>query len=195
MLSCRYRGRHFRKRGCSEPDMAVCWWQLRQVLLALIQKWRSWASVNLNNIPWPLSRITHQKGWARRTTWHLCLLSPYFFQHLKLLLHQNLTCNPDKWEPEHSTAKSLQLCLTLCDPIDGSPPGSPVPGVLQARTLKWVAISFSNAGKWKMKVKLFSRVWLLATPWTTAYQAPPPHGIFQARVLEWGAIAFSGGRN
>ena len=69
-------------------------------------------------------------------------------------------------------AKSLQSCLTLCDPIDGSPSGSPIPGILQARTLEWVAISFSNAWKWK-KVKSLSRVWLFATPWTAAYQAPP----------------------
>ena len=69
--------------------------------------------------------------------------------------------------------KSLQLCPTLCDPIDGSPPGSAVPGILQVRTLEWVAISFSNAWKWKMKVKSFSHVRLLATPWTAAYQAPP----------------------
>ena len=75
-------------------------------------------------------------------------------------------------------AKSLQSCLTLCDPIDSSPPGSPVPGILQARTLEWVAISFSNAWKWKMKVKVksLSRVRLLATPWTAAYQAPPSMG-------------------
>ena len=79
----------------------------------------------------------------------------------------------------------------LWDPIDGSPRGSPVPGILQARTLEWVA--FSNAWKWKVKVKTLSRVWLLATPWTTAYQAPPSNGIFLARVLEWGAIVFSGG--
>ena len=72
-----------------------------------------------------------------------------------------------------AAAKSLQSCPTLCDPIDGSPPGSPVPGILRARTLEWVAISFSNAWKWKVKVKLLSRVWLLATPWTAAYQAPP----------------------
>ena len=65
-----------------------------------------------------------------------------------------------------AAAKSLQSCQTLCDPIDGSPPGSPIPGILQARTLEWVAISFSNAWKWKVKVKLLSRVWLLATPWT-----------------------------
>ena len=71
-----------------------------------------------------------------------------------------------------ATAKSLQSCPTLCNPIDGSPPGSPVPGILQARTLGWVAISFSKAWKWKVKVKSLSCVWLLATPWTAAHQAP-----------------------
>ena len=86
-----------------------------------------------------------------------------------------------------AAAKSLQLCPTLCDPIDGSPPGSPIPGILQARILEWVAIFFSNARKWKVKVKSLSCARLLATPWTAAYV----HGIFQARVLEWGAIAFS----
>ena len=75
-----------------------------------------------------------------------------------------------------AAAKSLQSCLTLCDPMDGSPPGSPVPGILQARTLEWVAISFSNAWKWKVNVKSFSRIRLLATPWTAAYQAPPSMG-------------------
>ena len=75
-----------------------------------------------------------------------------------------------------AAAKSLQSCPTLCDLIDGSPPGSPVPGILQARTLEWVAISFSKACKWKVKVKSLSRVQLLATPWTAAYQAPPPMG-------------------
>ena len=90
-----------------------------------------------------------------------------------------------------AAAASLQSCPTLCDPIDGSPPGCPIPGILQARTLEWVAISFSSAWKWKVKVKSLSRVQLSATPWTAAYQAPPSMGIFQARVLEWGAIAFS----
>ena len=75
-----------------------------------------------------------------------------------------------------AAAKSLQSCPTLCDPIDGSPPGSPVPGILQARTLEWVAISFSSAWKWKVKVKLLSPVRLLATPWTAAFQAPPSLG-------------------
>ena len=71
-----------------------------------------------------------------------------------------------------AAAKSLQSCPTLCDPIDSSPPGSPIPGILQARTLKWVAISFSNAWKWKVKVKSLSHVRLFTTPWTAAYQAP-----------------------
>ena len=75
-----------------------------------------------------------------------------------------------------AAAKSLQSYPTLWDPIDGSPPGSPVPGILQARILEWVAVSFSNAWKWKVKVKSLSRVRLLATPWTAAYQAPPPMG-------------------
>ena len=75
-----------------------------------------------------------------------------------------------------ATAKSLQSCPTLCHPRDGSPPGSPIPGILQARTLEWVAISFSSAWKWKVKGKPLSRVWLLATPWTAVYQAPSSMG-------------------
>ena len=75
-----------------------------------------------------------------------------------------------------AAAKSLQSCLTLCDPIDGSPPGSAVPGILQARTLEWAAIAFSNAWKRKVKVKLLSRVWLLATPRTAAHPASPSMG-------------------
>ena len=86
------------------------------------------------------------------------------------LQHTRLPC------PSAAAAKSLQSCLTLCDPIDDNPPGSPVPGIFQARTLEWVAISFSNAWKWKVKVKSLSRVRLLATPWTAAYQAPPSMG-------------------
>ena len=87
---------------------------------------------------------------------------------------------------ETAAAKSLQSCLTLCDPIDGSPPGSPVPGILQARIVEWVAISFSNAWKWKVKVKLLSRVRLLATPWTAAYQAPPSMGF--SRQEFWSGV-------
>ena len=85
-----------------------------------------------------------------------------------------------------AAAKSLQLCPTLCDPIDGSPPGSPFPGILQARTLEWVAISSSNAWKWKVKVKSFSRVRLIATPWTTAYQVPLSMGF--SRQEYWSGL-------
>ena len=76
-----------------------------------------------------------------------------------------------------AAAKSRQSCPTLCIPIDGSPPGSAVPGILQARTLEWVTIFFSNAWKWKVKVKSLSRVWLLVAPWTAAHQAPLSMGL------------------
>ena len=83
----------------------------------------------------------------------------------------------------YAAAKSLQSCSTLCDPIDSSPPGSPVPGILQARTLEWVVISFSSAWRWKGKVKSLSHVRLLATPWTAAYQAPPSMGFSRQEYL------------
>ena len=83
-------------------------------------------------------------------------------------------------------AKSLQSCLTLCDLIDGSPPGCPIPGILQARILEWVAISFSNAQNWKLKVKLLSRVRPSATPWTAAYLAPPSMGF--SRHEYWSGV-------
>ena len=85
-----------------------------------------------------------------------------------------------------AAAKSLQSCPTLCDPIDGSPPGSPIPGILQERTLEWVAISFSSAWKWKVKVKSLSHVWLFTTTWTAAYQAPPPVGF--SRQEYWSGL-------
>ena len=85
-----------------------------------------------------------------------------------------------------AAAKSLQSSPTLCHPIDGSPPGSPVPGILQARTLEWVAISFSNAGKWKVKVKSLSPVRLFSTPWTAAYQAPLSMGF--SRQEYWSGV-------
>ena len=85
-----------------------------------------------------------------------------------------------------AAAKSLQSCPTLWDPIDGSPPGSPVPGILQARILEWVAISSSNAWNWKVKVKSLSHVWLLATPWTAAHKAPPSMGF--SRQEYWSGV-------
>ena len=104
----------------------------------------------------------------------------------------SLVTIPSLWKDVYNkrkvchAAKSLQSCLTLCDPIDGSPPGSPVPGILQARTLEWVAISFSNAWKWKVKVKSLSCVRLLATPWTAAFQAPPSMGF--SRQEDWSGV-------
>ena len=86
----------------------------------------------------------------------------------------------------YTSAKSLQSCPTLCDPIDGSPPGSPIPGILQARTLEWVSISFSNAWKWKVKGKSLSHAWLFATPWTAAHQAPPSVGF--SRKEYWSGV-------
>ena len=85
-----------------------------------------------------------------------------------------------------AAAKSLQLCLTPCHPIDGSPPGSPIPGILQARTLEWVAISFSNAWKSKVKVKSLSHIQLLATPRTASHQAPPSMGF--SRQEYWSGV-------
>ena len=103
-------------------------------------------------------------------------------------LYQNTDVNWNLHGIIAATAKSLQLCLTLCDPIDGSPPGSPVPGILQARTLEWVAIGFSNAWKWKVKVKLLSHFRLLATPWTAAYQAPLSMGF--SRQEYWSGLPY-----
>ena len=85
-----------------------------------------------------------------------------------------------------TAAKSLQSCPTLCDPIDDSPTGSPVPGILQARTLEWVAISSSNVWMWKVKVKSLSHVWPPATPWTATYQAPPSMGF--SRQEYWNGV-------
>ena len=99
-----------------------------------------------------------------------------------------LTCREFSDCPRAAAAatKSLQSCPSLCEPIDGSPQGSPVPGIFQARTLEWVAISFSSAWKWKVKVKSFSCVWFFATPWTAAYQAPPSMGF--SRQEYWSGV-------
>ena len=116
-------------------------------------------------------------------------LSPFFYVHLMKVQGTSRRSefrNKSMWLLLAAAAKSLQSCPTLCDSIDGSPPGSPVPGILQARTLEWVAISFSNAEKWKVKVKSLSRVRLLATPWTAAYQAPQSMGF--SRQEYWSGV-------
>ena len=118
---------------------------------------------------WEWSRSVVRPHGLQPTTTLSQNYSRLFFCCLNLIswfcLHENL---------EAAAAKSLQSCPTLCNPIGKGPPGFPVPGILQARTLEWVAIPFSNAWKWKVKGKSLSYVWLLATPWT--YQAPPSMG-------------------
>ena len=110
---------------------------------------------------------------------HLSLLAHFLWKRMEFAYSQRAPAAA-------AAAKSLQSRPTLCDPIDGSPPGSAVPGILQARTLEWVAISFSNAWKWKVKVKSLSHVWLLETPWTAAYQAPPSTGF--SRQEYWSGV-------
>ena len=122
-------------------------------------------------------------GWGGRWEWgsrwetqvHPCLIHVNVWQNPLLLL-----------------LKSLQSCPTLCDPIDSSPAGSSVYGILQARKLEWVAISFSKAWKWKVKVKSLSRYLTLRDPMDCSLRGSSVHRISQARVLEWVAIAFSG---
>ena len=103
-------------------------------------------------------------------------VEPVSVSFISCLVGGCFTTKPPRKPWSLDAAKSLQSCPTLCNPIDGSPPGSAIPGILQARTPEWVAISFSNAWKWKVKVKSLSPVWLLATLWTAAYQAPPSMG-------------------
>ena len=112
----------------------------------------------------------------------MCWVNNIFFTHNGYI---TASTTPEKYAAA-AVAKSLQSCLTLCDPIDCSPQGSSVPGILQARILEWVAISFSNAWKWKVKVKSFSRARLLVTPWTTAYQAPLSMGF--SRQEYWSGL-------
>ena len=113
---------------------------------------------------------------------NLCSLAPLLWGNFSELAE---TLSGVHYDPA-AAAKSHQSCPTLCDPIDDSPPSSPVPGILQARTLEWVAISFSKAWKWKGKVKPLSSVWLLATPWTAAHQAPPSMGF--SRQEYWSGV-------
>ena len=126
--------------------------------------------------------FSRQEYWSRWPfpSWIGCHVRYIFYfipSSSVILFHDILIyyilCHPTLRYCFATAAKLLQSCPTLCDPIDGSLPGSPVPGILQARTLKWFAISLSNAWKWRVKVKLLSHVQLLATPWTAANQAPP----------------------
>ena len=156
---------------------------------------RTWAKESFWNISFisVLGRpnrpgfITHKQGSkdqvsANKSGQHLFLKIKFYWNTARPLFAFCLWLLP----AAAAAAKSRQSCPTLCDPIDGSPTGSSVPGILQARTLEWVAISFSNAWKWKVKVKLLSLVWLLATPWTVAYQAPPSMGF--SRQEYWSGV-------
>ena len=140
-------------------------------------------------------------GYYITTSYKYCWFLHWFFLFLKFLISNNketpINLRAPRWWVVSffhaaATAKSLQSCPTLCDPIDGSPPvygsppGSAIPGILQARILEWVAISFSNARKWKIKVMSLSRVWLFATPWTAAYLAPRSMGF--SRQEYWSGV-------
>ena len=150
----------------SNPGLLHCRWilyQLRHKGSPRILEW----------VAYPLSRGSSQ---PRNWTMVSCIAGRVFTSWaIRESPHLNA-----------AAAKSLQSCPTLCNPVDSRPPGSPIPGILQARTLEWVAISFSNAWKWKVKVKSLSSVWLLATPWTAAYQAPPPMGF--SRQKYWSGL-------
>ena len=122
----------------------------------------------LECVTYPFSRGT---SWPRNRSGASCTAGGFFTSWATRL--SPVVCY------SAAAAKSLQSCPTLWDPIDGSPPGSAVPGILQARTLEWVAVSFSNAWKWKVKVKSPSHVQLSVTPWTAAHQAPPSMGFFR----------------
>ena len=138
-----------------------------------------------------IPELCQQRGRGSNLSCHLLTLT-YFILFLNWLIYLWLSwvftdgCGLSLVEAAAAAAKSLQSCPTQCDPIDGSPPGSPIPGILQARTLECVAISSSNAGKWKVKVKSLSHVRLLATPWTAAHQAPPSMGF--SRQEYWSGV-------
>ena len=135
----------------------------------------------LRKIPWRREWQPTQVFLSGESHWqrHLAGYSPWALKELDTTEWLMLTLPA-------AAAKSLQLCPTLGNPRDGSPPGFPVPGILQARTLEWVTISFSNAWKWKVKVKSLSRVRLFATPWTAAYQAPLSMGF--SRQEYWNGL-------
>ena len=142
---------------------------LKSCLRPLLIVWLSWC------VGWRLFAILDLEAYS----WSMRLENSYKF--MRRMRKKNYIY----WK-HAAAAKLLQSCPTLCNPIDSSPPGSPVPGILQARTLEWVAISFSNAWNWKMKVKSLSHVWLFATPKTAAQQAPPSLGF--SRQEHWSGL-------
>ena len=153
-----------RPMDCSPPGSSV-----HGILWARILDWVSMPSSRGSSQPRDWTHIFYVSCIGR---WVLC--------------HKHCLGSPVNTHCPHAASKSLQSCPTLCDPIDSSPPGSPIPGILKTRTLEWVAISFSNAWKWKVKVKSFSRIQLLEIPWTAAYQAPPSMGF--SRQEYWSGV-------
>ena len=134
-----------------------------------------------------VKRNETQKSWITGSRPHWCETQNQFSNLISLTPELSLFLNTVLPSAESTAAaKSPQSCPTLCDPIDGSPPGSPIPGILQARTLEWVAISFSNVWKWKVKVESLSSVRLFVTPWTAAYQVPLPMGF--SRQEYWSGV-------
>ena len=127
-----------------------------------------WGMLDLNSLTrdWTGTPCIGRQSFNRWITREVCIF--LFLISLSMIISRSIYVA--------ATAKSFQSCPTLCDPRDGSPPGSPIPWILQARTLEWVAISFSSAWKWKVKGKLLSRVWPSAIPWTAAFQAPSSMG-------------------
>ena len=152
---------------------------------------------------YPFWNISSYRFRKPTTLWSPDFVSVGWFSSLCLYNNHKVSLNKELFLYAHNwfeyvksliilsaaAAKSLQLCLTLCDPIDRSPPGCAVPGILQARTVEGVAISFSNPRKWKVKVKSLSHALLLATPWTAAYQAPRSMGF--SRQEYWSGVPSS----
>ena len=173
-------------RGLYNSKLFHLWKELE--ISALWEEGRDGGSqwFSLKCWPWLLLLVLFLRDRGRGTFWHI-------------KIHKSQLGNSEKNQTHLShtrikvaaaaAAKSLQSCPTLCDPVDGSPPGPPTPGILQARTLEWAAISFSNAWKWKVKVKLLSRIWLFVTPWTAAHQAPASMGF--SRQEYWSGVPLS----
>ena len=137
----------------------------------------NWSDSAHTQTAWKIAKTYIFSLTGTKLYWKLICLCNMFLLYFPLTPKSNAAA---------AAAKSCQSCLTLCDPTDRSPPGSPVPGILQARTLGWVAISFSKAWKWKVKVKSLSHVWLFVTPWTAAHQASLSMGL--SRQENWSRV-------
>ena len=157
-------------------------WNSTDIRVACI--WKTERKVEIHLLPWRKAG----SRWAemiRKQKWG-CVSGTLMGTSFLAYSAHSFIHSANLYSVPAAASKSLQSCPTLCNPIDGSPPGSPVPGILQARTLEWVAISFCNSWMWKAKVKSLSRVQLLAAPWTAGYQAPPSMGL--CRQESWSGV-------